>query len=188
MHFGPHCHPCTLRWEGQQLSVGIVRNRPRFIPGTLNLWSLPHWSVPLSPLSAWFPPSSHPLHFCSEKGKEVVLQVSPGIKWARREIRKRKEKEIEGHKIQETSFLFRKRAEWMKQESDGKESSTIDPRLSVSLGGRSKSYWVSNDPGVTINAKKKWAQQFIIKSFKRDIVCRNQGENVSYLLEGTERC
>lgn len=118
----------------------------------------------------------------------MVLQVSPGIKWARRKIRKRKEKEIEGHKIQETSFLFRKRAEWMKQESDGKESSTIDPRLSVSLGGRSKSYWVSNDPGVTINAKKKWAQQFIIKSFKRDIVCRNQGENVSYLLEGTERC
>lgn len=95
----------SLRGKGQQFSISIIRNRP-------------HWACDLSHTdlqpclhSAWLPPSSQHLHLCSEKEKKVMLQVSPGIKWARTESGKRKRKKGEGHKIQETSFPFRK--SWM---------------------------------------------------------------------------
>lgn len=90
MHFGPHCNPCSLG-DGRASSSPkvLLRNRPRsFQAGSQ--WPLTHRSTSLSLLSARFPPSSHHLHLCSEKEKEVALQVSPGLKWARSESNKRK--------------------------------------------------------------------------------------------------
>ena len=46
----------------------------------------------------------------------------------------------------------------------------VNPTLTVSLRGRGESYSVSNDLVVTINAQKKWTQQFFIKSLEQDEV------------------
>lgn len=46
----------------------------------------------------------------------------------------------------------------------------VNPTLTVSLRGRGESYSASNDLVVTINAPKKWTQQFFIKSLEQDEV------------------
>lgn len=155
----PNANPCTFEMGGPAaLHRYHCKEKTWIHSQNMNLWRLPHRPAPLPPLSACSPPCSHSCTSIVRGGRDVVIQVSPGIKLGKNWKEKEEKKNRGSLKIQETEqhifHLERELSGWNRKVM-GKNLLQSPHTEYASLSGAGKSYWMSYWPKSNNYCQKK---------------------------------